>query len=84
MRAIIKSTKEHEIKRRKTKMKKTNDLLNEVVTMGFNREKALESIDASLDNEIGFENRKPLKEEEITEELYEDILFGFRCEAEEE
>lgn len=37
-------------------MKKTIDLLNEVTAMGFNRERALADIDASLDNEIGFEN----------------------------
>lgn len=67
----------------KENMKKTIDLLNEVVKMGFNREKALRDIDASLDEELGTENRKPLMEEEIPDQLYEDILFGFRCEAEE-
>ena len=44
-------------------MKKTIDLLNEAMELGFDRETALESIDASLDNEVGFENRKPLMEE---------------------
>lgn len=63
-------------------MKKTIDLVNEVMELGFNREEALEGIDASLDNEVGFENRKPLMEEEISEELYESILEGFREEAE--
>lgn len=62
-------------------MKKTIDLLNEVVAMGFSREKALRDIDASLDEELA--ERKPLMEEEISDQLYEDILFGFRCEAEE-
>lgn len=61
-------------------MKKTIDLLNEVVTLGFNREDALTDIDASLDAEL--EERKPLMEEEISDELYEDILFGFKCEEE--
>ena len=61
-------------------MKKTIDLLNEAMELGFDREAALESIDASLDNEVGFENRKPLMEEEITDEMYSDILFGFKCE----
>ena len=61
-------------------MKKTIDLLNEVVTLGFNREDALTDIDASLDAEL--EERKPLMEEEISDELYEDILFGFKCEVE--
>mgnify|MGYP006981404663 FL=1 len=64
-------------------MKKTIDLLEEAVKMGFNREKALRDIDASLDEELGTENRKPLMEEEISDQLYEDILFGFKCEAEE-
>lgn len=62
-------------------MKKTIDLLNEIVAMGFGRERALTDIDASLDEE--FVERKPLMEEEIPDQLYEDILFGFKCEAEE-
>ncbi len=62
-------------------MKKTIDLLNKAVSMGFSREKALRDIDASLDEELT--ERKPLMEEEIPDQLYEDILFGFRCEAEE-
>lgn len=62
-------------------MKKTIDLLEEIVKMGFNREKALRDIDASLDEELS--ERKPLMEEEISDQLYEDILFSFRCEAEE-
>lgn len=61
-------------------MKKTIDLLNEVVALGFDREDALADIDASLDAEL--EERKPLMEEEISDELYEDILFGFKCEKE--
>lgn len=64
-------------------MKTTLDLLNEVVAMGFNRTKALESIDASLDNAFGLENRKEIREEELSDELYDDILFGFKCEFEE-
>lgn len=62
-------------------MKKTIELLNKAVAMGFSREKALRDIDASLDEELT--ERKPLMEEEIPDQLYEDILFGFRCEAEE-
>lgn len=62
-------------------MKKTIELLEEAVKMGFSREKALRDIDASLDEEL--EERKPLMEEEIPEQLYKDILFGFKCEAEE-
>lgn len=62
------------------KMKKTIDLLNEVVAMGFGREQALTEIDASLDSEL--EERNPLMEEEIPEILYNDILEGFRADKE--
>lgn len=61
---------------------KTIELLNKVVELGFSREKALADIDASLDEIIGAENRKPITEEEISEELANDILFGFECEKE--
>lgn len=61
-------------------MKKTIDLLNEVVAMGFGREQALADIDASLDAEL--EERQPLMEEEIPEILYNDILEGFRADKE--
>jgi hypothetical protein len=61
-------------------MKKTIDLLNEVVAMGFGREQALADIDASLDAEL--EERQPLMEEEIPESLYGDILEGFRADKE--
>lgn len=61
---------------------RTLDLLSKVVKLGFDREKALEGIDASLDAELGFENRKPITEEEISEELANDILLGFECEKE--
>lgn len=61
---------------------KTAELLNKVVKLGFDREKALADIDASLDEAIGAENRKPLAEEVISDELVDDILFGFECEKE--
>lgn len=61
---------------------KTIELLNKVVKLGFDREKALAGIDASLDEIIGVENRKPIAEEEISEELANDILLGFECEKE--
>nr|DAX14748.1 MAG TPA: UBA-like domain protein [Caudoviricetes sp.] len=61
---------------------KTIELLNKVVELGFDREKALADIDASLDNVIGVENRKPLTEEEINEKLALNILFGFNCDKE--
>lgn len=61
---------------------KTAELLNKAVKLGFDREKALADIDASLDEIIGVENRKPIAEEEISEELANDILLGFECEKE--
>lgn len=64
----------------KVKKMKTIELLNKVVELGFSREKALADIDASLDEIIGAENRKSITEEEISEELANDILFGFECE----
>lgn len=66
----------------KVKKMKTIELLNKVVKLGFDREKALADIDASLDEIIGAENRKPITEEEVSEELANDILFGFECEEE--
>lgn len=52
---------------------KTIELLNKVVGLGFSREKALADIDASLDEIIGAENRKPIAEEEISEELAKNL-----------
>lgn len=66
----------------KVKKMKTIELLNKVVKLGFDREKALADIDASLDEVIGAENRKPIAEEEISEDLANDILFGIECEKE--
>jgi hypothetical protein len=60
----------------------TLELLNKAIELGFDEDEALESIDASLDEELGFENRKPIEEEELSDELYETILLGFQCEAE--
>lgn len=90
-------------------MKKTIDLLNEVVEMGFDRENALTEIDAAIDSDIKekvlkmlpdawdfFEDldcseglddliatgRADIGKEEISDELYEAILLGFKCQAE--
>ena len=62
---------------------KTIELLNDVMKLGFDKERALEGIDASLDEVIGVENRKALAVDEISEELAYDILFSFKCEIEE-
>ena len=63
-------------------MKKTIDLLNEVVKMGYNSEMALHDIDACLDDIMGCENRKDLESETISNEAYEDIYNGFLEELE--
>ena len=63
-------------------MKKTIDLLNEVVEIGYNRERALQDIDACLDHIMGHENRKDLESETISNEAYEDIYNGFLEELE--
>ena len=75
-------TKKGQPKAEKVERMETIELLNKVVGLGFSREKALADIDASLDEIIGAENRKPIAEEEISEELANDILFGFECEKE--
>lgn len=61
-------------------MKTTLELLNEVLTLGFNKDEALESIDMALDDEFGYKNRKPIEKEQISDELYETILDSFKCE----
>ena len=63
-------------------MKKTIDLLNEVVKLGYNRERALQDIDACLDKIMGCENRKDLESETISNDAYEDIYNGFLEELE--
>lgn len=62
---------------KKTKMKKVTDLIWQAVDMGIDRERAIEYIDASLDNERGAENRQPLDKEELTEKEYQEFLDMF-------
>lgn len=56
---------------------KTIELLNKAVELGFSREKALADIDASLDEIIGAENRKPIEKEELNSELSDKIFWSF-------
>lgn len=79
---IMAETKKGQPKGWKVKRMKTIELLNKAVELGFSREKAFADIDASLDEVIGAENRKPIAEEEVSEELANDILLGFECEKE--
>ena len=56
-------------------MKTTYDLVNEITNLGFNREKVLFDVDACLDSI--FNERKPIKEEYLSDDLYEEILLTY-------
>lgn len=56
-------------------MKTTYELVNEITSLGFNREKVLFDIDACLDSL--FDERKPIKEEYLSDALYEEILLTY-------
>lgn len=56
-------------------MKTTYDLVNEITNLGFNREKVLFDVDACLDRI--FNERKPIKEEYLSDALYEEILLTY-------
>lgn len=62
-------------------MRTTLKLLNQVIDLGFDQNKALMRIDASLDKKLGIEVRKPLLDEKLPYDIYEDILDAFREEA---
>lgn len=63
------------------KMRTTLKLLNEVIELGFDQNKALMRIDVSLDKKLGIEERKPLSDETLSYDMYHDILEVFREEA---
>ena len=56
-------------------MKTTYDLVNEITNLGFNREKVLFDVDVCLDSI--FNERKPIKEEYLSDALYEEILLTY-------
>lgn len=56
-------------------MKTTYELVNEITSLGFNREKVLFDIDACLDSLLM--KRKPIKEEYLSDALYEEILLTY-------
>lgn len=62
-------------------MKTTLDLLNEVINLEFDQQKALGLIDASLDEKLGIEHRKPLSEEQLPDDIYARILGAFQEET---
>lgn len=68
--------------------KTTYDLVQEICSMGFDEYKIMDEVDQCLDEEFGGkENRSEgPKAEHLPDELYDSILFGYKCqkEAEEE
>lgn len=58
-------------------MRKVTDLIEKAIEIGIDKERAIEYIDASLDNERGAENRQPLDEEELTEKEYQEFIDMF-------
>lgn len=56
-------------------MKTTYELVNEITSLGFNREKVLFDVDACLDSI--FNERKPIKEEYLPDALYDEILVTY-------
>ena len=53
-------------------MKTTYELVNEITSLGFDREKVLFEIDACLD--CLFDERKPITEEYLPDALYDELL----------
>jgi hypothetical protein len=62
-------------------MKTALNLLNEIIGLGFDQQKALVRIDKIIDKKLGIEGRKPLSDEILPDEIYEDILHLFQVEA---
>jgi len=62
-------------------MKTALNLLNEIIGLGFDQQKALVRIDRMIDKELGIEGRQPLSDEKLPDEIYADILQIFREEA---
>lgn len=73
----MKFMKKHHAKEEAYKMKTTLELLNEVIELGFDQNKALMRIDALLDKKLGIELRKPLSDEILSDDVYNDILKIF-------
>ena len=65
-------------------MKTTYELLVNIVYNFIKTDKTgdwypvLEEIDKALDDELGVENRKPIKEEYLSDKLYNDISESFK------
>lgn len=62
-------------------MKTTYELVNEITSLGFNREKVMIEIDACLDRL--FSERKPITEEYLSDALYDELLETYEEEYDE-
>lgn len=62
-------------------MRTALDLLNKIVDLGYDQQKALIHIDKILDKKLGIEDRKPLSDEELPDRIYDDILAFFQEKA---
>ena len=62
-------------------MRTALNLLNKIVDLGYDQQKALIHIDKILDKKLGIEGRKPLSDEELSDPIYDDILGTFQKEA---
>jgi hypothetical protein len=60
------------------KMRTALNLLNKIVELGYDQQKALIQIDKILDKKLGIEGRKPLSDEELSDMIYDDILVFFK------
>ncbi|MBR0599821.1 hypothetical protein [Sinanaerobacter chloroacetimidivorans] len=59
-------------------MRTALNLLNKIVELGYDQQKALIQIDKILDKKLGIEGRKPLSDEELSDMIYDDILVFFK------
>ncbi len=62
-------------------MRTALNLLNKIVDLGYDQQKALIRLDKILDKKLGIEARKPLSDEELSDIIYDGILGLFQEEA---
>lgn len=75
-------------------MKTGREMLNELVAMGYDKEKVLDSIDSAFDDLKGDngwskdnKDKEPLVEkieDDVYTEMIDNIVLGFKCESEAE
>lgn len=62
-------------------MRTALNLLNTIVDLGYDQQKALIHVDKILDKKLGIEGRKPLSDEVLSDMIYDDILGFFQEKA---